>query len=785
MIAIAFVLSAAMLAYEIVLTRMASVLLTNQYTFLVLGMALLGIAAGAICEYAIAVRHTPPHVVAPAMWLASTAMVLALTLVILVKSGTAGGLLVLGLAAALPFAMSGAVFARLFRLFPDNTGSLYAADFAGAAAGALLVPVLLPAFGPIQTVLFLSIGLGIAGAGAGLVYGGKGQVLVACIATGAVSGLLLLNQHHAWLGPMPVGNDTAKDLTRTLSLRGDTAEIVESRWSTFGRTDLVRFKDDPDVMSLFIDGAAGTGMLRFDGDFENATPTLLRATREFGGIIPLLGLDDRQKDHALIIGPGGGRDVLLTLMMGFKKITAVEINPQIVEIVKAYGEFNGGIYSDYEHVEVVVAEGRHYLRHSDEQYDLIMLLMPVTKSSRGTSAFALSENYLFTTEAFRDYHRRLTDEGSLVIMAHGMTEIVKIVTTALRALQEEGVTVEDAMSHLYVLGSSMMPLFGLQKTPLQKQESMLFHTAAHDLLYDSRYSYVPGVARQLPRAARSTDIDTGMPMMSALFLSLAEGKLPLTDLERGTGLNFVPARDDQPFFFHFEFVVPTVVLSVFWLSLAVLIVILIIPARHFRSHLSEQGGRFFWGLPLYITAIGLGYIVIELALLQKLVFYLGDPSRSLALLLASLLVGSGVGSFLSRKAYTRTAAAGGFLSAAIAAVLLLVLPNVFNTLHDTSFVVQQGIAAGILFLQGVPMGCMFPIGLRVARRCFGTLAVPWMWSVNGCASVVGCALAIGIAMASGYTWTQVFGATSYLVAGVVMLGMSGHVREEQSDAAAE
>ena len=226
-------------------------------------------------------------------------------------------------------------------------------------------------------------------------------------------------------------------------------------------------------MALFIDGAAGTDMLRFNGNIDDDAPNVIRATRQFGAMAPLLPLSEQQKDHALIIGPGGGRDVLLALTAGFRQITAVEINPQIVDTVKAHREFNGGIYTDYEQIEVVVAEGRRYLRHSDEQYDLIMMLMPVTKSSRSLNAFALSENYLFTQEAFRDYHRHLTDEGSLIIMAHDMIEVAKLLTTILEALQEEGLAIKAAMNHLYVLGSSMMPLIGLRKTPLSSKEQSL------------------------------------------------------------------------------------------------------------------------------------------------------------------------------------------------------------------------------------------------------------------------------------------------------------------------
>ena len=201
-------------------------------------------------------------------------------------------------------------------------------------------------------------------------------------------------------------------------------------------TDMNRnLLNDPSVMAVFIDGAAGADMLRASRGVGGSSPTVGEATRLFGGMVPV-----HQKGSALIIGPGGGRDVLMALEAGFRNITAVEINPQMVQIVKDYRAFNGGLYTDFKNVRVIVAEGRNFLRHSNEKYDLITLFMPVTKSSRGLSAFALSESYLFTTEAFADYYRHLTDEGGLLIMAHNIPEAIRITTTAAEMLQAQGLT---------------------------------------------------------------------------------------------------------------------------------------------------------------------------------------------------------------------------------------------------------------------------------------------------------------------------------------------------------
>ena len=171
-----------------------------------------------------------------------------------------------------------------------------------------------------------------------------------------------------------------------------------------------------------------------------------------------------------------------------------------------------------------------------------------------------------------------------------------------------------------------------------------------------------------------------------------------------------------------------------------------------------------WWLPVFFVSIGVGYIIIELSMFQKLVFYLGDPSRSLAVLLAALLAGSGAGSLFSNRAKPSAAVVAGLASAVLALLILLIAPPIFNSLRSASLSTLRTIAAAALFIQGFPMGMMFPTCLRIAEKRLGGPAIPWMWAINGSASVVGSALAIIIAMTNGYNSSLAFGAVMYLVA---------------------
>jgi Spermine/spermidine synthase domain len=767
LVVITIVLSAVMLAYEILLTRIASVLLTSQYIFLIVGVSLLGISIGAIVEFVLARRSVLSGTTQPAIDVVPVSALLVLALVLLLKVGPDTGTSAIGIAAALPFAASGFVLSRLFRVGVKWTGILYAADLAGAAIGALVVPLLISVFGPTQAILLLALVLSVVG----VFFGVRNKVIQLARGTAVVVTALIffLNTDNALLGEIPVGKDPDKDLYRLTTMQEGSVETVESRWSTFGRTDLVRFKGDSTTMPIFIDGAAGTNMIRFDGSFDDSSITFTHAIHQFGGLMPLLNLSDDQKNSALIIGPGGGRDVLIALKAGFKQITAVDINPQMVAIVKDYKAFNGGIYTDFKNVNVVVAEGRNYLRHSDRQYDLITLFMPITKSSQSLNSFALSETYLFTKDAFRDYYDHLADKGTLLVMAHSMPEAAKLLTTALKALQEGGMTTDRAMKHTYILGSPMMPLFGLSKAGVDSAESEFLHQVAHFTMFDCGLSFIPGVEQQLVRPPLSTTIDAGVPMMNPIFINLAEGMIPVETVEYETGLNLVPVTDDRPFFSRYDFAMPQVLFSLLWLSLGILGAVLLIPIRWFQLRIYVEGKQFSWWLPLFVVAIAFGYIVIELSLFQKLVFYLGDPSRTFALLLAALLAGSGTGSLVTSREGPRAATIGGAVAAVLAISALALVPWLFSLVHTSSGGVQQALAALVLFIQGIPMGVMFPIALRLGARQFGDAAVPWLWAINGSASVAGSALVIIIAMSFGYSWSLALGATCYALAALCIL----------------
>jgi spermidine synthase len=209
----------------------------------------------------------------------------------------------------------------------------------------------------------------------------------------------------------------------------------------------MRYKDNENEMLLFIDGAAGTAMHKFNGDRENPGEYIRRLMAGSSGFLPFLFLNEDERDDMLIIGPGGGTEVLFGLLADVKNITGVEVNKDLVDIVREYRDYNGGIYSDFENVDIVVDEGRSFLRDSDRKYDIIMSTLPVTKGSRSSEGYALTESYLFTVESIKDYLDHLTDEGRMIVVMHNWYETLRLAVTALAAFEEMGVENQDAMKH--------------------------------------------------------------------------------------------------------------------------------------------------------------------------------------------------------------------------------------------------------------------------------------------------------------------------------------------------
>ncbi|MEE4165483.1 MAG: hypothetical protein V2I35_05755, partial [Desulfocapsaceae bacterium] len=389
-----FLISSTIISLQLLMQRFLSVAFSYHYVFIVVSIALFGISLGGFIGY-LTNNYLKKYCCITVLlfgaflfyFFVSSTYIFAIhaynahtiQLNIFVFSGIF----------IFPFIAGGFFTAKLFYSFPEMCGQLYGADLTGAAFGCIGIIYLLNRL-DLGNALFAVCALPLALLS---IWGFKHLaqeakrnhllgfgVLAGCA---LIAGVQLLN-----VPEISSGQNPRKEIYDALNTFNGT--IVESRNSAQGRVDLIKFSEYPELMDIYVDGTAGMPMYRFNGSFAEPNPEVVSLQREFPGYFPLAQIEDHAKEDALIIGPGGGRDILLARMAGFQHITVVEVNPEIVNIVKKYASFNGNIFNQ-PGVDLQTGEGRSFLRADTQKYDLILFSLPVTNTSQGLGSFALTE----------------------------------------------------------------------------------------------------------------------------------------------------------------------------------------------------------------------------------------------------------------------------------------------------------------------------------------------------------------------------------------------------------
>ncbi|GMQ82622.1 MAG: hypothetical protein BMS9Abin05_2077 [Rhodothermia bacterium] len=762
-----FVISFSVLSFEVVLTRIFSVMLSYHFVFAIVSLALLGLGLGGMLLakwkqwFSGASFHSNAALLAVSI-VGSVLMIV--TLPIFEHPAFANfRLWIYFFLALVPFFFAGLTFADLFRTYAARSSVLYGFDLLGATLGALAVVALLDRFGGVQAALITAA---IATLGATMLAAAAGKVRRLHYIVSLVVAVPLL---VAFLGKLdvevPITMDANKDLYRFLNSPSDSVEVVESRWSSFGRTDLVRSPLSPEQMNLFVDGAAGSAMYNLallQQDEELRVELLGR----FGEFFPFYFLNESEKDNALIIGSGGGRDVVVALLGEVKSITAVEVNPDVVELVSNYADFNGGIYTDHPNVRIVVQEGRNYLRATEEQFDLIMLALPVTKSSRSVKGYALTENYLFTVEAMDDYLDHLTPEGRLILVTHNTVELYRLVVLTLTAFKDRGVAEDEAMQYIYSIDPGSMPTLVVKNQPFDSLEAGDRHALIHFLSFDQGNYFVPFVPRTDIDPVKQLDVTDEWRMFDQVLVEISRGNLSLETLVESTVFDLRPVTDDSPFFYKFEPGLP----RPFGLF-AVLIVVLTglvvgLVSFHSRyatsSHPLLKDFAMFPLLNIFLLIfflLGVGFMLLEIAFFQKLTLYLAQPVLALSVLLFALLLGTGLGSLCSAIA-TKHLSSVIIIAALLVVTLTLIYDVILPALFDSQL--DPRLAATLFLLPlGFFLGFPFPLSIRLMKDHGLERFVDRMWGLNGIASVAGSALAMIIGIMSGFSTALYLGAVLY------------------------
>ena len=753
-----FLVSLSLIGFEIALSRLLSVLLSYHYVFVVLSLSLLGLGMGGMFVHFFRPRiRIETRGFVPWGFLYSLAIPFSVLWIIQAASidHPQINLLITGVLLFVPFFFAGGLLAEVYRKFSSVSGRIYGVDLIGAAAGSLGAILLLNLFGGIRTHFILGV---VAFVGALLLAAGemkKNRIWILSILGPMVLSLLFgINLFDVKLMTIPVGENPTKEIHDAFfTFKG---KIVETEWTAFGRTDLVEYPGIPDHMDIYVDGTAGSPMYRFSGNINAPGPAVNRLKDEFSGYFPFLHLQEEEKDHALIIGPGGGRDILLALMGGIRKITAVEINKDQVEFVRKHSTFNGGIYTGLSNVKIIIEEGRNFLKRQSEKYDIIMLSLPVTNTSRSVEGYALTENFLFTVDSIHDYLDHLTDEGRLVVVGHNDAEILRLLSISLAALNQNGVNLVAGMEKIYLLGSEEYPLLVMKKTPFEKEEILKAYASMVQLGYEQQSSYFPSMRQE--------------GILNPALLALAGGRIGLTEFiqmvwERGYDIR--PVSDNSPFFYKFERGMPGSVSLVFWSSVLLSVLMICIPFLFVRKRSDLEPSRYLIKPLLLFLLLGIGFMVIEISLIQKFGLFLGHPVWSLTVLLLSLLTGAGLGSFWSSRLPQDKIEKGlkwtSFLIGSFVIIYTFLLPLLFDILLGMDFSIRTLASVLVLTPLGFWMGFPFPLGIRLLKERNMEFQIPWMWGVNGVSSVFGSVSTIVVAIAFGFTEALLLSACCYFI----------------------
>jgi hypothetical protein len=481
--------------------------------------------------------------------------------------------------------------------------------------------------------------------------------------------------------------------------------------------------------------------------------------------------------RALVIGPGGGRDLASALVFGAAHVDGVEINPIIARDVMAdrFRTYSGNVYG-HPRVTIHVDDGRSFVRRSSSQYDVIQASLVDTWAATAAGAYTLTENSLYTTEAFGDYLDHLTDRGVLTI-TRWVFDGLRLVSLAQRACADRGL---DAARHLAIVRNDRLATFVLKKTPFSADEVSRLQRLADDSGFSILY---------LPETRNLPDGPVNDPdEMVRTHTSTADYRKLITapDRERfydSYPLDIRPTSDDRPFFFHttrlgdqFEVAFGrsmlfgnglSALLTLFGISAALVLLFIVGPLLGS----GESPGRGWAGWLWYFAALGAGFMLLEVSLLQRFVLLLGHPVYSLTVTLFSLLLGTGLGSFLSRlvsservKTVTVRALAAVFV---LAIVTSFVMTSLVNAAIPWPLPWRIVLAFAILLPIGVLLGMPLPGGIRLLSTRRREI-IPWGWGINGAFSVVGATLAVFIAMNWGFTATLWVGACVYATAAMTL-----------------
>lgn len=794
-----FLLSLATLLLELALTRVLSVSLWYHFGFLVISTALLGFGASgvtlalwtglrdgkdldrglAVCALAFAVCVVLSFRLM--QWIPFDPFSVA------VDHRQFLYMPAYFLLVALPFFCSGLAVSLLLTRGSKEINRLYGYDLLGAGAGCALIALVIPRFGGTGSVLLAAF----VGALAATCFAWNSRRVLAM--TAALVSLVLLAA--SFYGERVIRIHVSANKSR------QNVNAIYSAWNTLSLVQVVEFPsegNDPAARMMFIDsGTAATGI-------SDLRPDVRRVLAEHPNQVEQLSMIayvGKTNPKILVIGSGGGDQVLAGLKGHASSITAIEINSIINDIVaKRMNDFWGNLYHQPE-VHLVTDEGRNFVRRSTEKYDAIISVHTISNAAVASGALNLAENYVLTREAFEDYLDHLTPDGA-IFFTRPEFQIPRLVSTAREVFTQRG------------MGSVENHVFAFSQAGFMQSPGRLSFVAGF-LLKKSEF---PPAELKAIRGILNVGTGSGQDASSVKILyapderpadSLCAQIVSAPQLEevfRHNDSQLAAATDDKPFFNQHtrwsrirwntivdlfsqkhplgarlaleDRPIAEVTLLILLVQSAVVagLCILLPLALLARRGLQIEGR---WGWLGYFAALGLGFIMVEIALLQRFLLFLGQPIYTYAVVLAGLLIFTGIGSHAAgRWAVELHRILKRVLLCAIVLVpiMAIITPVVFRACLGLVIFWRITIALLLVAPLGFVLGMPFPLGLRLAMQRSSALG-SWAWGVNGFFTVIGTVLALMFGMMMGFRMVLLVACVCYLGA-LLALSWLSNIRTE-------
>jgi predicted membrane-bound spermidine synthase len=768
------------LMYEVLLTRIFSVTMWYHFAFVAVSVALFGMTVGALLVYLLPERF-PDEKAKERLSLFALLFGVAMVVSFLTQLSipfnpewTVLGVYSVGLTylvISVPFIFSGVCVCLALTKFSRQVSKLYAADLVGAALGTIALLRLLDVLDGPSAVIAIASLCCVAAVLFAYDAGTRGTMWLAVGAAVLLLGFTIDNA-NAYRDQEPI--------LRLTWAKGERDEPgLYEKWNSFSR---IKIGGNPDLLTrpnwggmsttlppdfqsrelgMTIDAAAGTALTYYDGD--------PRTIEDLKYQVVNLAHYIRSNADVLVVGVGGGSDVLSALAFNQHSVTGVEINQQILDAInKVYGDFTGHLDRD-PRVRFVNDEARSYIARSKEKFDIIQISFIDTWAATAAGAYALSENSLYTVEAWQTFLDHLTPDGVLTVsrwyVPDQPLEAYRLTALAAKVLRDRGV--DDPRQHVFLAKGPFAPTsvgtIIVSPQPLSQEEVATLKRVAQQMKFE--------VVLAPDHASDPT------------FNAILEAKDPAA-FAATYPFDISPPTDDRPFFFQMvrlqdifnsvpasdDYVAkPTRVL--FSLSIAVLsltFLSIVLPLTLTTKKEALKGMLPFF---VFFSGIGLGFLLIEVSQLQRLIIFLGHPSYALSVVLFSLLLSSGIGSLATQRLgnpHPRRSTLWPFVPlVALLVAFALVTPHVIDRFDSATTPVRIAAATAMLVPIGFLMGMPFPIGMKMASL-HPNAPMAFLWGINGAMSVCASVLAVLIALSWGISLAFWAGCVSYAVALVAL-----------------